>query len=129
MSYNPYHYPVIHQMPPYPANMVNYPIPRTYPAVDPKIFEGSVKSFHQLMAQASMLLNRLGNVAFSRKLMSAAQQGKQAEVDKMIKSIGLRVPVATKFNPTDVHFILTTPPTPYNPINCCTLTVGLKWSQ
>jgi len=127
MSYNPYHYPAIHQMPTYPANMVNYPIPRTYPAVDPKIFEGSVKSFHQLMEQASILLNRLRDVAFSRKMMSAAQQGKNAEVDRMIKSIGLRVPVVTKFTPTDVHFILTAPTTPSSPINCCTLTVGMRW--
>jgi len=116
-------------MPPYPAYLVNYPVPRTYPPVDTKIFEDSVKSFRLLMAQGSILLDRLGDVAFARKVMSAAQQGKNAEVDHLIKSIGLKVPVVTKFTPTGVNFILSTQTTQLEPINCCTLTVAMKWGQ
>lgn len=129
MFYSHFHYPVIPPVSPYPPYMINYPIPRTYPAVDTKIFAGSVKSFRLLMEQGSILLDRLGDVAFAKKIMSAAQQGKNAEVDQLIKSIGLKVPVVTKFNPTGVNFILTTQTTQQQPTSCCTLTVAMKWGQ
>jgi len=129
MYYNPFHYPAFPPMTANPAYMVNYPIYRTYPPVDTKLFAGSVKSFRLLMEQGSILLDRLGNLEFSRKVMSAAQQGNNAEVDRLIKSIGLRVPVETKFTPTGVNFILSTQVTQAQPINCCTLTVAMKWGH
>ncbi|MFZ7943018.1 MULTISPECIES: hypothetical protein [Bacillaceae] len=129
MYYYPFHYPAVHPMPSYPGYPAAYPIPRTYPPVDTKIFAGSVKSFRLLMEQGSILLDRLGDLNFSKKLMSEAQQGKNAEVDQMIKSIGLKVPVITKFTPSGVNFILTTEPTQQHPSNCCTLTVAMKWGQ
>jgi hypothetical protein len=129
MYYNPFHYPVVPPMPVYPPYTVNYPIPRMYPPVDTKIFEGSVKSFRLLMAQGSILLDRLGNASFAQKVMNAAQQGKNAEVDQLIKTIGLKVPVITKFTPTGVNFTLTTQATQQQPMNCCTLTVAMKWGQ
>ncbi len=127
MYYNPFHNPAIPPMPPYPAYAINYQLARMYPPVDIKTFEGSVKTFRLLMEQGSILLDRLGNLDFSKKLMSAAQQGKHAEVDSLIKSIGLRVSVVTKFTPTGVNFTLMTPGTQSQPVNCCTLTVALKW--
>lgn len=129
MYYNPFHYPVIPPIPPYPSYIGNNPTPRMYPPVDIKIFESSVKSFRFLMEQGSILLDRLGNVEFSRRVMSAAQQGNNAEVDRLIKSIGLKVPVTTRFTPTGVNFILTTQLTQHQPTNCCTLTVAMKWGQ
>jgi hypothetical protein len=107
--------------------MVNYQVPRTYPPVDTKIFASSVKSFRLLMEQGSILLDRLGNLAFAHKMMTAAQQGKNAEVDRMIKSIGLKVPVTTKFTPTGVNFILSTDTSQNHSVNCCSLTIAMKW--
>lgn len=129
MYYHPYHYPAVQPMPPYPTYMAAVPYPRTYPPVDTKIFAGSVKSFRLLMVQGSILLDRLGDARFAQNLMSAAQQGKNTEVDQMIKSIGLKVPVITKFTPSGVNFILTTQTTQQNPLSCCTLTVAMKWGQ
>ena len=129
MYYNPYYYPAVHPLPPYPPYMASYPIPRAYPPVDTKIFAGSVKSFRLLMEQGSILLDRLGDPSFAKKMMSAAQQGKNIEVDQMIKSIGLKVPVITKFTPSGVNFNLTTQTTQQHPQNCCTLTVAMKWGQ
>ncbi|WML38309.1 hypothetical protein RCG19_13890 [Neobacillus sp. OS1-2] len=129
MFYNPYYYPTVHPLPPYPTYLAGYPIPRTYPPVDTKIFAGSVKSFRLLMEQGSILLDRLGDTGFAKKMMSAAQQGKNTEVDQMIKSIGLKVPVITKFTPSGVNFNLTTQPTQQHPHNCCTLTVAMKWGE
>ncbi|MBM7650801.1 hypothetical protein [Neobacillus cucumis] len=130
MYFNPYHYyPVGPPTPAYPTYTVNYPVSRTYPSVDTKIFEGSIKSFRLLMEQGSILLDRLGNVSFARKIMSAAQQGKNAEVDQLIKTIGLKVPVVTHFTPTGVNFTLTTQVTQQQPIHCCTLTVAMQWGH
>lgn len=116
--------------------MYNYPdcyliyshLPRyPYPPVDTKIFEKSVKSIQLLMKQGSILLDRLGDVLFAANIMSAAQQGKQAQVDELIKSIGLKVPVSTHYTPSGVIFTLTTAASPNAPASCCTLTVSMKW--
>ncbi|MFJ5714345.1 hypothetical protein [Neobacillus sp. NPDC093127] len=127
MYQRPLHYPTYPWVPSYPTYMVNYQVPRTYPPVDTKIFAGSVKSFRLLMEQGSILLDRLGNLAFAQKMMTAAQQGKNAEVDRMIKSIGLKVPVTTKFTPTGVDFILSTDTSQNQSVNCCSLTIAMKW--
>ncbi|MFD0828304.1 hypothetical protein ACT8ZR_22020 [Neobacillus sp. M.A.Huq-85] len=127
MYYNPFHYPIYPPVPAYPGYYVNYPLQRTYPPVDIKIFSKSVKSFRLLMEQGSILLDRLGDAGFAHKMMTVAQQGKKAEVDQLIKSIGLKVPVITKFTPSGVIFELTTQPTQQAPMSCCTLTVSMKW--
>ena len=111
MYYYHYPYPPQPQPPVYPNyhnNNPNYhPIPRQYPQVDVNVFKKSIKSYRLLMDQGSILLDRLGDSDFDVKIMSAAQQGNNAEVDKLIKSIGLKVPVRTKFTPTGVTFDLT----------------------
>ncbi|MBT2654884.1 hypothetical protein J7E81_06410 [Bacillus sp. ISL-18] len=129
MYYNPFYYPAIPPNQVYPTYTLNAPIPRMYPPVDINIFETSVKTFRLLMAQGSILLDRLGDAQFSRKVMSAAQQGKQTEVDQLIKSIGLRVPVQSRFTPTGVNFTLATHPSQLQSVNCCTLTIAMKWGR
>lgn len=81
------------------------------------------------MHEGSKLLDRLGDSDFDVKLMSAAQKGNKAEVDTLIKSIGLRVPVETKYTPSGVSFELATPTEPNSPMSCCSLTVHLKWGN
>lgn len=120
MYYLPFHYPI---HPPYPG------YPRTYPPVDVKKFESSVQSFRLLMVQGSRLLDRLGDTRFAAKIMTAAQQGKQAEVDQLIRSIGLNIPVITRYTPSGVIFELRTPANQQNPISCCTLSIAMKWGQ
>jgi hypothetical protein len=130
MYYNhPFHYPVYPPMPTYLGYPLNYPSMRSFPPVDIKVFESSVHYFRFLIDQGSILLDHLGDVGFAHKLMTAAQQGKKTEVDHLIKSIGLNVTVNTKFTPTGVHFELLNPPSQNNPINCCTLTVFMKWGS
>jgi hypothetical protein len=127
MYYNPFHYPIHHPMPTYPRYFINHPLPRVYPPVDVKIFSQSVKSFRLLMEQGSILLDRLGDAGFAQKMMAAAQQGKKVEVDHLIHSIGLKVPVNTKYTPTGVNFELTTQANQNTPFSCCSLTISLKW--
>jgi hypothetical protein len=127
MYYNRFHYPIYPPMPVNPGYPIYFPIVRSYPPVDITQFESSVHSFRFLMDQGSILLDRLGDVSFANKMMGAAQQGKKAEVDQLIKSIGLKVAVNTKYTPTGVNFELFNPPNQNNPITCCTLTVSMKW--
>jgi hypothetical protein len=129
MYYYPHQYPIHPQMPAYPPQIMYQPYLRSYPPVDVKIFESSIKSFRLLMDQGSILLDRLGDLDFARKMMSAAQQGKKAEVDQIIRTIGLKVHVETKFTPTGVIFELTSKPNPNNPASCCTLKVFMKWGN
>ncbi|MCM2534018.1 hypothetical protein NDK43_18680 [Neobacillus pocheonensis] len=127
MYYNPFPYSPYPPTAPYPGYYINHPSPRTYPPVDVKIFTHSVKSFRFLMEQGSILLEHLGDEMFAKKIMSAAQLGKKAEVDHLIKSIGLKVNVITRFTPSGVIFELSTNPNQNTPVSCCTLTVAMKW--
>ncbi|MEH7010176.1 hypothetical protein V7087_05050 [Neobacillus niacini] len=129
MYYYHYPYPQYPQPHAYPGYQFYPPIARQYPPVDVNIFTKSIKSYRLLMDQGSKLLDRLGNPNFDVKLMAAAQQGNKTEVDRLIKSIGLKVPVNTKYTPTGVTFDLTTQPDPSSHMSCCTLTVHMKWGN
>lgn len=129
MFSHPFPYPYSIPVPPYPVYTMNYHIPRTYPAVDPTIFSASIKSFRLLMTQGSILLDRLGNLQFARQIMTAAQEGKHHEVNRLIQSIGLKVPVKTTYTPTGVNFELIAQSHPNIPNSCCTLTINLKWGR
>jgi hypothetical protein len=102
---------------------VNYPPQRVFPSIDTKIFSSSVHSFRFLMEQGSILLDKLADSSFEKKIMNAAQQGKQSYVDHLIKSIGLKVPVTTQYSPSGVQFIL------HSQTNCCSLTFSMKWGN
>lgn len=103
----------------------NSPVNRfSYPPVDVTIFTHSVQSFRLLMEQGNVLLNRLNDASFARKLMDAAQKGQQREVDNLVKSIGLKVPVTTRYTPSGVTFSLS-----LSAVNCCVLTLSLKWGR
>lgn len=125
--YYPYPYSNYSLIPPRPAFMNNQLQARTYPPIDVKTFTASIKSFQLLMSQGNILLNRLSEPSFAHRIMSAAQHGKKAEVDQLIKSIGLKVPIKTRFTPSGVVFELVVPETQAAPISCCTLSLLLKW--
>jgi hypothetical protein len=123
-----YHYPY----PPHPVyTSYNYyqPMPRQYPQVDVNVFKKSIKTYRLLMDEGSLLLDKLGDPGFDVKLMTAAQMGNNSEVDILMKSIGLKVPVKTKYTPTGVIFELKAHADPNAPMNCCTLTVQLQWGN
>ncbi|MEH7112940.1 hypothetical protein V7124_11240 [Neobacillus niacini] len=126
-----YHYPYpLHPQPRiYPSYNQYQPIPRQYPQVDVNVFKKSIKTYRLLMDQGSILLDRLGDSNFDLKLMSAAQKGNHAEVDTLMKSLGLKVPVKTNFTPTGVTFDLTAHTDPSVPMSCCTLSIHLKWGN
>ncbi|MEH6995098.1 hypothetical protein V7075_20710 [Neobacillus drentensis] len=129
MYYYHYPYPPYPQPPAYPGYYFYPQVTRQYPQVDVNIFAKSIKSYRLLMDQGSILLDRLGDEDFDVKLMAFAQQGNKTEVDKLIKTIGLKVPVETKYTPTGITFELTAHPDPSSPMSCCTLSVHMKWGN
>lgn len=128
MYNNPYYF----SQPPMPSTQ-NYPLslhdPRTYPPVNLNILKDSVHTFPLLMEQGRILLNHLSNDTFARRVMRAAQEGKHGEVNRLLHSIGLKVPVDTRFSPTGVRFELIAPPKPNTLESCCSLTFGIQWGR
>lgn len=129
MYHHSFHNPIHPPLLAYPSYMINYPTFRQYPPVDIKEFINSAKAFRFLMEQGTILLNRLSDSSFAHKLMTAAQEGKKAEVDHLIKSIGLKGTVITKYTPSHVNFQLATLASQQYPESCCMLTFSMKWGK
>jgi hypothetical protein len=100
-----------------------------YPTVDTKIFSKSVKAFSPLMQQGNRLLSHLNNPSFAHKLMDAAQNGRRAQVEALVKSIGLTAPVTTHYSPTGIIFTLHSRETQDPFENCCSLSFAIKWGH
>jgi hypothetical protein len=119
-------YPLYPTPPPYFISPTIQYLPRSpYPKVDTKVLQGSVKSFRFLMEQGSLLLDRLEDSNLAYKIMNAAQQGKKVQVENLIKSIGLKVPVTTSYNPSGIIFTLHSHTPQLTPVN--SLTIFMRW--
>ncbi|WP_226527398.1 hypothetical protein [Metabacillus niabensis] len=104
---------------------MSFPPNRQFPEVDPTLFEQSAKSMQVLMKEASLVLNKLAQSKnFASKVMYAAQQSNMNEVNKLIKSTGIKSKVKTSFNPDGIHLNLTSS---IGGAECCQLTVSLRW--
>ncbi|MCM3585308.1 hypothetical protein M3182_06065 [Mesobacillus maritimus] len=107
--------------PPYPQ-----PHYRQYPDVDDTVFIQSVESFQGIAKDAITILNRLSNRKFAHQLMTLAQQGKQQEVDQLMKSIGVNAPIKTSFTPSGLKIEIDAL-SQGSP--CCNLSMYLKWGD
>ncbi|PWW29721.1 hypothetical protein DFO73_104364 [Cytobacillus oceanisediminis] len=123
-------YPPTHGSWHYPANYQGSYHPvyfyRTIPGVDPEIFISSAKKMEILMRNASTLLvNMAESKKFSYELMSAAQQSKMSEVEKMIKSTGISQVPSVSYTPDGLtlHF----ESEKEDNVKCCDLTLKLRW--
>lgn len=116
-----YHSPYFYHRP--PIHLARQP---QYPAVDPTTFSHSVLAFQKITTEAGIVLKKLGEPAFALKLMSAAQEGNHKEVDRLMKSTGVRTPVTASFTPTG---ILVTIHGDAQGSQCCTMTMFLKWGR
>lgn len=102
-----------------------FPVNRQYPPVDISTFEKSVEAFQKTtFADARTILNKLSEREFAYKLMSLAQQGKQQEVDRLIKTIGTTAPVTTQYTPDGVRLTIHAQA---QGVHCCTLSMFLRW--
>ncbi|MFC3883564.1 hypothetical protein ACFOU2_08600 [Bacillus songklensis] len=144
-----FHYPYyfhLQQLPPhgnYPCNQViqqadYYSFPyynvtavpsrngvRQYPDVDATLFTQSAISMQQLMKEASILLNKFAESKdFAYKVMSAAQKSNVKEVERLIKTTGIKSKVITTYNPDGITLKLSSK---VGTSDCCHLTIVLRW--
>lgn len=98
---------------------------RQFPTVDSTYFEKSAKSMQLLMREASLVLNKVAESGpFANKIMVAAQQSNMNEVERLIKSTGIKSKVDTTFNPDGINLKLSSK---VEASDCCHLTIGLRW--
>ncbi|WP_139367989.1 hypothetical protein [Priestia abyssalis] len=111
---------------PYRSSTLAYPNSlRPYMQVDPTLFNQSAITMQALMKEASILLNKLAeSKEFDSKIMTAAQQSNTKEVDKLIKSTGIKSKVKTSFNPDGITLKLSSK---VGGTECCHLTIALRW--
>lgn len=108
------------------SSPLSYSTPfRPYPAVDPTLFHQSAIAMKALLKDASLLLTKLAESKdFGSKIMAAAQQSNTKEVEKLIKSTGIKSKVATSFTPDGITLKLSSTA---GGTECCHLTIALRW--
>jgi hypothetical protein len=99
---------------------------RQYPPINPTLFSQSAATAQTLMNDASVILKKLSeSKSFAKSVMSAAQEGKTKEVQRMIQSLGMKSKVDLYFNPDGIRFTLSPRPGTFL---CCQLVIGLRWN-
>ncbi|MFT4412977.1 hypothetical protein ACLM5H_03860 [Fredinandcohnia humi] len=98
---------------------------RKLPAVDPTLFSESAISMQTLMKDASLVLAHLADSkAFAQKVMTAAQASNLDEVNRLLKSTGVKSKVNASFNPDGINLKLSSK---VGTTECCQLTIALRW--
>ena len=97
-----------------------------YPPVDIGYFQQSLTAYQTLLQDGSVIMNSLSSSPeMMKNLMEAAQEGKDEEVDSIIKATGVTSIVDTSFTPDSVTFTLYADAEEFS--KCCTLKMNLKW--
>lgn len=98
---------------------------RQMPPVDPNQLNLSAKQTRILMKEASRVLDKLADSKeFGRKLMTAAQASQNAEVKRLIKSIGVTSDVEVRYTPDGLRLELKSATEGHD---CCKLQIALRW--
>ena len=124
LLYQPVEQP--HSPPAQPHSMQQPKSRPSFPAVNPGNLYASAKESRKLMAEASILLDRLAtSKEFDAKLMNAAQRSDTAEVNRLIRSIGLTSRVNAEYNPEGLRLGLTSE---VAGVECCQLSIAMRWN-
>ncbi|WP_127572186.1 hypothetical protein [Paenibacillus xylaniclasticus] len=97
---------------------------RELPPVNPATLGQSAHSFQPLLQDASRIVARLSDRSFATTLMTAAQAGRQEEVDRLMNTAVSGSRVQTRYTPSGV--VITIEP-PDEASTCCRLSMTLKW--
>ncbi|MEQ6390906.1 hypothetical protein RZN22_16585 [Bacillaceae bacterium S4-13-58] len=129
--YNPYDWQRFNPYPNIPPVYNSYSMNGIYsyrpqfPEVDPTLFNESAIEMQKLLKDASVILDRLAqSKSFAQKVMSAAQESQQKEVERLIESTGVKSKVKTTFNPDGIHLLLSSS---VEAGECCKLSILLRW--
>ncbi|WP_449537415.1 hypothetical protein [Ferdinandcohnia sp. Marseille-Q9671] len=98
---------------------------RKLPGVDPTLFNESAIQMRSLMRDASLVLAKLADSKpFAQQVMAAAQESNDQEVERLLKSTGIKAHVDTSFNPDGINLKLTSM---IGNEECCHLLITLRW--
>ncbi|HAQ06686.1 MAG TPA: hypothetical protein DCR24_03845 [Bacillus bacterium] len=98
---------------------------RPYPDVDTAIFIKSAAKAMSLMDDANLVMERIkSSQSFSNDLMSAAQQAKQTEVERLIRSTGIKKPPKITYNPDGITLDFQED---FEGKECCHIILKLRW--
>lgn len=98
---------------------------RPYPEVNTVLFKASAAKAITLMGEANLVMKKITSTSsFSNDLMSAAQQSKQAEVEKLVESAGIKKKPKITYNPDGItmtfqDFV--------GEKECCHIILQLRW--
>jgi hypothetical protein len=108
------------------SGSVNHPQDfRQYPEVNTRLFKQSAAKAITLMEDVNIVMRRITvSDDFSNKLMTAAQQSNQAEVDRLIQSAGIKIKPKITYNPDGItmnfqDFV--------GEKECCHIILQLRW--
>ncbi|MGY0693899.1 hypothetical protein ACW2QC_14110 [Virgibacillus sp. FSP13] len=120
-----YMQPVYHPITYYPASPYMLSARPQYPEVDPTLFHQSAGAFKTLMNDATIILNKLADSKeFAYQVMNAAQVNDKDEVEKLIKSTGVKENVNVDFNPDAITLEMMSK---LEKTECCKLAMTLRW--
>lgn len=106
-------------------NIAHQNDPRPYPEVNTDLFTASAAKAIVLMEDAYAVMKKITTSAsFSKDLMSAAQQSKQSEVEKLIETAGIKKKPKITYNPDGItmnfeDFVANK--------ECCHIILQLRW--
>ncbi len=93
--------------------------------VDVTIFSESLSAYKQLLKDASNVLNHLADSkSFAAQVMGAAEVSNQKEVDRLIKSLGIKSNFEVTYNPDGIHLRFWTQA---QGTECCKLDMAIRW--
>ncbi len=103
----------------------NYRYPYRPNNVDVTIFSESLGAYRQLLKDASNVLDHLADSkSFAAQVMGAAQVSNQKEVDRLIKSIGVKSDFEVSYNPDGIHLKFWAQA---KGSECCKLDMAIRW--
>ncbi|SET68389.1 hypothetical protein SAMN05216389_12059 [Oceanobacillus limi] len=123
--YPSYYQPIIQYPWGYPVYVKYFPIRQQYPDVDADLFFKSAGAFKHLMADASVILNKLSeDEQLAYKIMDEAQKNKTEKVKELIESTGVQGDVDVDYNPDGLNLTMHSQ---VEGTDCCKLTMTLRW--
>lgn len=98
---------------------------RPYPDVDTSLFIKSAAKALSLMDDAKLVMDKIKtSQSFSKDLMLAAQQSKQTEVERLVRSAGIKRKPNITYNPDGITIDFQED---FEGKDCCHIILKLRW--
>ena len=93
--------------------------------MDVTIFNESLRAYRQLLKDASNVLNHLADSkSLAAQVMGAAEVSNHKEVDRLIKSLGVKSDFVVTYNPDGIHLKFLAHA---QGSECCKLDMAIRW--